>query len=102
MPRKTDHYASHLLQQRTDAMICSLPRNILIMGQHRRFLSMTFLSVSDPAIVIVREKMALPTYVVPREKFPVGEMPLNTNGKVDRRAVKQDLIVRSGKREPHG
>jgi amino acid adenylation domain-containing protein len=36
-------------------------------------------------------RAALPPYVVPREIQVVGEMPLNANGKVDRKVLKQRL-----------
>lgn len=41
--------------------------------------------------LLERAKAALPPYIVPRRIFTVAEMPLNPNGKVDRRALKQRL-----------
>jgi amino acid adenylation domain-containing protein len=39
-------------------------------------------------------KSGLPPYVVPRELIFVPDMPLNANGKVDRRALKERLLTR--------
>jgi acyl-coenzyme A synthetase/AMP-(fatty) acid ligase len=41
--------------------------------------------------LLERAKSALPPYVVPRRIFTVAEMPLNANGKVDRRVLKDRL-----------
>jgi len=41
--------------------------------------------------LLERAKAALPPYIVPRRIFTVAEMPLNANGKVDRRALKERL-----------
>jgi acyl-coenzyme A synthetase/AMP-(fatty) acid ligase len=41
--------------------------------------------------LLMRAKAALPPYIVPRRILPVAEMPLNANGKVDRRALKDRL-----------
>jgi amino acid adenylation domain-containing protein len=52
------------------------------------FVSGTVESTDD---LLARAKAALPPYVVPRRVFTVAEMPLNANGKVDRRALKERL-----------
>ena len=52
-------------------------------------------SVSDPSIVISGAKGALPPYAVPREIFAIDAMPLNPNGKVDRRALRERLMSQS-------
>jgi len=41
--------------------------------------------------LLARARAALPAYIVPRQIFTVAEMPLNANGKVDRRALKERL-----------
>jgi amino acid adenylation domain-containing protein len=46
--------------------------------------------------LLARAKEALPPYVVPRRIFTVAEMPLNVNGKVDRRALKERLPALMG------
>ena len=48
-------------------------------------------SVGDMSELLARAKAALPPYIVPRRIFPVPEMPLNANGKVDRRVLKERL-----------
>jgi amino acid adenylation domain-containing protein len=53
-------------------------------------------SVGDMAELQTRAKAALPPYVVPREIFIVAEMPLNANGKVDRRALQERLAQLKG------
>jgi acyl-CoA synthetase (AMP-forming)/AMP-acid ligase II len=52
------------------------------------FVSGNFGSVDE---LLERAKAALPPYIVPRRIFTVAEMPLNPNGKVDRRALKERL-----------
>ncbi len=47
--------------------------------------------VSSIDELLARAKASLPPYIVPRQIFPVSEMPLNANGKVDRRALKERL-----------
>jgi amino acid adenylation domain-containing protein len=49
-------------------------------------------TVPDPAIVISGAKSALPAYAVPQEILVIASMPLNANGKVDRRALREQLI----------
>lgn len=56
-------------------------------------------AVSDPSAVISHAKIALPPYAVPREIFAVDDMPLNANGKVDRRVLKDRLIAQGFQRE---
>jgi len=46
--------------------------------------------------LLARAKAALPPYIVPRQIFTVAEMPLNANGKVDRRALKERLASLMG------
>ncbi len=58
-------------------------------------------AVEDPSAVIARAKIALPPYAVPREIFAVAEMPLSTNGKVDRQALRLRLMAQSGDKESH-
>ena len=41
----------------------------------------------DPAGLNEKAKLSLPPYAVPARIFVVSEMPLNVNGKVDRRAL---------------
>jgi len=41
-----------------------------------------------------RARTLLPAYIVPREILVTSDMPLNVNGKVDRRALKQRLVAR--------
>jgi amino acid adenylation domain-containing protein len=50
----------------------------------------------DPAAVLVHVRAALPDYMVPRELRIVNELPLNANGKIDRRAL-ADQLARSPK-----
>jgi amino acid adenylation domain-containing protein len=52
-------------------------------------------AAEDTAAVMARAKAALPAYAVPREIFAVAGMPLNANGKVDRRALKERLTAQS-------
>ena len=40
-----------------------------------------------------RAKIALPPYIVPREIHVLTEMPLNSNGKVDRKALRERLLA---------
>jgi acyl-CoA synthetase (AMP-forming)/AMP-acid ligase II len=46
----------------------------------------------DTAAIIEGAKASLPPYIVPREIHIIQEMPLNANGKVDRRALKERLL----------
>ena len=57
------------------------------------FVSGNLASVDD---LLERAKAALPPYIVPRRIFTLAEMPLNPNGKVDRRALKQRLPALTG------
>src|SRR5579862_4722151 len=41
--------------------------------------------------LLARAKAALPPYIVPRQIYVVSEMPLNANGKIDRRALQEKL-----------
>ena len=41
----------------------------------------------DPGAVITRMKRSLPAYMVPNRILSLDAMPLNTSGKVDRRAL---------------
>ena len=43
--------------------------------------------------LLARAKAALPPYIVPRQIFTISEMPLNANGKIDRRALKERLAT---------
>ena len=45
-----------------------------------------------PESLLEEAKKALPAYMVPREIIAVTEMPLNPNGKVDRRALQERLV----------
>jgi amino acid adenylation domain-containing protein len=47
--------------------------------------------------LLARAKAALPPYIVPRQIFTVAEMPLNANGKVDRRALQERLASTADK-----
>lgn len=46
----------------------------------------------DADALIDFSRSSLPPYAVPRRIFPVTEMPLNANGKVDRRALQEHLV----------
>ena len=48
-------------------------------------------NIADVSGLLARAKAALPPYLVPRRIFTIAEMPLNANGKVDRRALKERL-----------
>jgi acyl-CoA synthetase (AMP-forming)/AMP-acid ligase II len=48
---------------------------------------------TDKDELLAIAKAGLPAYVVPRELIIVPEMPLNANGKVDRRALKERLVA---------
>jgi acyl-CoA synthetase (AMP-forming)/AMP-acid ligase II len=45
----------------------------------------------DQAAVITRMKQSLPAYMVPNRIVALEAMPLNTSGKVDRRALLAQL-----------
>jgi amino acid adenylation domain-containing protein len=45
----------------------------------------------DPAALINKLKSQIPPYAVPKRIFVLSEMPLNNNGKVDRRALQERL-----------
>ncbi|MEJ7608511.1 MAG: AMP-binding protein [Bryobacteraceae bacterium] len=45
--------------------------------------------------LMARAKATLPPYIVPRQIYVVQEMPLNANGKVDRRALKERLTTQA-------
>jgi len=45
----------------------------------------------DPEVVLTIARAQLPDYMVPRELRIVGELPLNSNGKIDRRALLDSL-----------
>jgi amino acid adenylation domain-containing protein len=47
----------------------------------------------DPAALINELKNRVPPYAVPKRIFVVSEMPLNSNGKVDRRALQERLAA---------
>lgn len=47
----------------------------------------------DTSALVERCKAVLPPYIIPREIDVVGHMPLNANGKVDRRALKERLAA---------
>jgi amino acid adenylation domain-containing protein len=47
----------------------------------------------DPAVVLASARATLPDYMVPRELRIVNELPLNANGKVDRRALADQLAL---------
>ena len=59
-------------------------------------------NIGDVAELLARAKAALPPYVVPREIFVVADMPLNANGKVDRRALAERLKTLTRQGAPHG
>jgi len=46
----------------------------------------------DTSALLERARVALPPYIVPREIHVLTEMPLNSNGKVDRKALKERLL----------
>jgi amino acid adenylation domain-containing protein len=50
----------------------------------------------DPSAVLASVRAAVPDYMVPRELRIVGELPLNANGKVDRRALLAELARSPG------
>jgi amino acid adenylation domain-containing protein len=54
-----------------------------------------FVSGNDPDTdaLMARARSALPPYIVPRHIYTLSEMPLNANGKVDRRAVRERLAL---------
>lgn len=52
----------------------------------------------DTDVLLALAKSALPPYIVPRHIYTVAEMPLNANGKVDRRAL-QERLTSEGKHE---
>jgi amino acid adenylation domain-containing protein len=52
-------------------------------------------NLPDPAALIEQAKIALPPYAVPQKIFVVASMPLNANGKVDRRALGERLAEQS-------
>jgi amino acid adenylation domain-containing protein len=45
----------------------------------------------DTHVLLERCQAALPPYVIPRDIHVISEMPLNANGKVDRKVLKQHL-----------
>lgn len=47
----------------------------------------------DTSALMERAKIALPPYIVPREIHVLTEMPLNSNGKVDRKALRERLLA---------
>ena len=56
-----------------------------------------FVSGNNPDVQALMSlaKSALPPYIVPRQIFTIAEMPLNANGKVDRRVLKDRLLAES-------
>jgi len=52
------------------------------------FISGSVNSIDD---LLARAKAALPPYIVPRQILTVADMPLNANGKIDRRTLKERL-----------
>jgi amino acid adenylation domain-containing protein len=59
-------------------------------------------NIGDVAELLARAKAALPPYVVPREIFVIADMPLNANGKVDRRALAERLKTLTREGTAHG
>jgi D-alanine--poly(phosphoribitol) ligase subunit 1 len=51
------------------------------------FVARTSTHALDPGAVITRMKRSLPAYMVPNRILSLDAMPLNTSGKVDRRAL---------------
>jgi acyl-CoA synthetase (AMP-forming)/AMP-acid ligase II len=51
------------------------------------FVARTGVHALDPAAVITRMKRSLPAYMVPNRILSLDTVPLNTSGKVDRRAL---------------
>jgi acyl-coenzyme A synthetase/AMP-(fatty) acid ligase len=47
----------------------------------------------DASILLSLAKSALPPYIVPRHIYTIAAMPLNANGKVDRRALQERLAA---------
>ena len=45
----------------------------------------------DTEALIALAKAQLPAYMVPRQVYTLSEMPLNANGKIDRRALQERL-----------
>jgi acyl-coenzyme A synthetase/AMP-(fatty) acid ligase len=49
-------------------------------------------NVLDEQALLDRAKEALPPYAVPQKLFIVDQMPLNANGKIDRRALQETIV----------
>jgi amino acid adenylation domain-containing protein len=54
----------------------------------------------DASELLERCQAALPPYSIPRTIHVVGEMPLNANGKIDRKALKQRLAAGALEEQP--
>jgi len=57
------------------------------------FVARTGMHALDPGAVITRMKRSLPAYMVPKRILSLDAMPLNTSGKVDRRALLAALRI---------
>jgi amino acid adenylation domain-containing protein len=53
-------------------------------------------NITDTEPLIARARESLPPYIVPQRIFCVNEMPVNANGKVDRRVLKERLTASAG------
>jgi amino acid adenylation domain-containing protein len=73
-----------------EAVACGWP---VVDGSAEAIVAFVSGNSLDPATLINELKGQVPPYAVPKKIFLVPEMPLNINGKIDRRALQGRLVL---------